>query len=64
MKKSLQGSMHLASGLNDTRLPIMGKARYCHNCVQEQLNKKGEAFWSRQWKILGADYCLKHKKIS
>ncbi len=62
MKKSSQGSVHLASGLNASRLPIMGKARYCHNCVQEQLNQKGEAFWSRQWQILGADYCLKHQK--
>lgn len=62
MKEYSQGSVHLASGLNASRLAILEKARYCPDCVQEQLTQKGEAFWSRQWQIVGADYCLKHQK--
>lgn len=62
MKKSSQGSVHLASGLNASRLPILEKARYCPNCLQEQVNQNGEPFWSRHWQIVGADYCIKHRR--
>lgn len=62
MKKSSQGSVHLASGLNASRLPVLNKVRYCPDCVIEQMNQNGEAFWSRQCQIIGADYCLKHQK--
>ena len=62
MKKSSQGSVHLASGLNASRLPILTRARYCPDCVAEQVQECGEANWSRQWQIVGADYCLKHQR--
>lgn len=61
MKNASQGSVHLASGLNASRLPVLSKARYCPICIQEQVNRYGEGFWSRDWQIIGADCCLKHK---
>lgn len=60
MKNASQGSAHLTSGLNASRLPILSKARYCPICIEEQLSKYGESFWSRHWQIIGADYCSKH----
>ena len=60
LKKSSQGSVHLASGLNASRLPLLEKARYCLDCVQEQITQYGEAYWSRQWQTVGANYCLTH----
>ncbi|MPX29257.1 TnsD family Tn7-like transposition protein [Moraxella catarrhalis] len=60
MKNASQGSVHLASGLNASRLPVLSKARYCPICIEEQANRYGEAFWSRDWQIIGADCCLKH----
>lgn len=61
MKNASQGSVHLASGLNASRLPVLSKARYCPICIQEQVNRYGEGFWSRDWQIIAADCCLKHK---
>ncbi|MBW4018028.1 transposase [Moraxella osloensis] len=61
MKNASQGSVHLASGLNASRLPVLSKARYCPICIEEQVNKYGERFWSRDCQIIGADCCLKHK---
>ena len=61
MENASQGSVHLASGLNASRLPVLSKARYCPICIEEQVNSYGEGFWSRDWQIIGADCCLKHK---
>lgn len=61
MKNASHGSVHLASGLNASRLPFLSKARYCPVCIEEQVNSYGEGFWSRDWQIIGADCCLKHK---
>ena len=43
MKNASQGSVHLASGLNASRLPVLSKARYCPICIEEQANRYGEA---------------------
>ncbi|MCU9998203.1 TniQ family protein [[Pasteurella] aerogenes] len=61
MKNSSQGSVHLASGLNASRLPVLSKARYCPICAEEQVHKYGESYWSRDWQVVGADCCLQHK---
>ncbi|TMP80580.1 transposase [Pseudoalteromonas phenolica] len=37
--------------------------RYCPNCVSEQINRYGEAFWQRGLQIPGISVCPKHACI-
>jgi len=60
MKKESQGSVHLAVGLNASRLPALNKVRYCPACFKIQSERLGEPYWSRLWQIQGANCCLKH----
>lgn len=62
MRESSQGSVHLASGLNASRLPVLRRARYCPECVEGQINQNGEGYWSRHWQVIGAECCLIHQK--
>lgn len=55
-----QGSIHLALGVAASRIKQLDSLRYCPQCLDEQVQKHGEFYWSRIWQIRGADCCLKH----
>jgi len=57
-----QGSIHLALGINASRIPPIHKLRYCSQCLAEQLEKYGEYYWFRLWQIQGA-CCLQHGQL-
>ncbi|ESK55770.1 TnsD family Tn7-like transposition protein [Acinetobacter tjernbergiae] len=57
-----QGSIHLALGINTSRIPPIHKLRYCPQCLAEQLEKYGEYYWFRLWQIQGA-CCPYHGKL-
>ena len=57
-----QGSIHLALGINASRIPPIHKLRYCPQCLAEQLEKYGEYYWFRLWQIQGA-CCLQHGQL-
>jgi len=57
------GSVHLALGAT-TSLVRRGKyLRICPQCLEEQLSKYGELYWSRQWQVKGCRYCLRHARL-
>jgi hypothetical protein len=60
MKEESQGSVHLAVGLNASRVPAPKKVRYCPSCFKSQLESLGECYWSRLWQIQGVNCCLEH----
>ena len=60
MKEESQGSIHLAVGLNASRVPTPKKVRYCPSCFKKQLEILGECYWSRLWQIQGTNCCLEH----
>ena len=60
MKEESRGSVHLAVGLNASRVPAPKKVRYCPSCFKKQLEVLGECFWSRLWQIQGVNCCLEH----
>ena len=60
MKDESQGSVHLAVGLNASRVPTPKKVRYCPSCFKIQLESLGECYWSRLWQIQGVTCCLEH----
>jgi len=49
-----QGSIHLALGINASRLGAINKLRYCPKCFKAQLASYSELYWSRLWQIQGA----------
>ena len=57
-----QGSIHLALGINASRIPPIHKLRYCPQCLAEHLEKYGEYYWFRLWQIQGA-CCLQHGRL-
>ncbi|MFX2101665.1 TnsD family Tn7-like transposition protein [Acinetobacter baumannii] len=57
-----QGSIHLALGINASRIPPIHKLRYCPQCLAEQLDKYGEYYWFRLWQIQGA-CCIQHGQL-
>ena len=57
-----QGSIHLALGVNASRIPPIHKLRYCPQCLAEQLEKYGEYYWFRLWQIQGA-CCPQHGQL-
>ncbi|MBU3085607.1 MULTISPECIES: TnsD family Tn7-like transposition protein [Acinetobacter] len=57
-----QGSIHLALGINASRIPPIHKLRYCPQCLAEQLKKYGEYYWFRLWQIQGA-CCPQHGQL-
>ena len=57
-----QGSIHLALGINASRIPPIHKLRYCPQCLAEQLKKYGEYYWFRLWQIQGA-CCIQHGQL-
>ena len=57
-----QGSIHLALGINASRIPPIHKLRYCPQCLAEQLEKYGEYYWFRLWQIQGA-CCIQHGQL-
>ncbi|MCA4789940.1 TnsD family Tn7-like transposition protein [Acinetobacter towneri] len=54
MAEISQGSIHLALGINASRLKPIHKLRYCPSCFKEQLELYSELYWSRLWQIQGA----------
>lgn len=62
MANCSQGSVHLALGINASRIPAIYKLRYCPQCLTEQRRQHGEFYWQRLWQIQGA-CCLKHGKL-
>lgn len=60
MKEESQGSVHLAVGLNASRVPAPKKVRYCPSCFKKQLEVLGECYWSRLWQVQGINCCLEH----
>lgn len=60
MSEQSQGAIHLAIGKNASRLPPIRFLRYCPLCLDEQLSKYGEWYWSRLWQIQGLTCCLRH----
>ncbi|KXO80018.1 transposase [Acinetobacter venetianus] len=57
-----QGSIHLALGINASRIPPIHKLRYCPQCLAQQLEKYGEYYWFRLWQIQGA-CCPQHGQL-
>lgn len=54
MAEVSQGSIHLALGINASRLKPIHKLRYCPACFKEQLKLYSELYWPRLWQIQGA----------
>ena len=54
MTGASQGSVHLALGINASRLKPIHKLRYCPACFKEQLAMYSELYWPRLWQIQGA----------
>jgi len=54
MAEVSQGSIHLALGINASRLKPIYKLRYCPACFKEQLELNSELYWLRLWQIQGA----------
>lgn len=54
MAEISKGSIHLALGVNTSRLKSIHKLRYCPACFKEQLEFYSELYWSRLWQIQGA----------
>ncbi|MGB2784657.1 TnsD family Tn7-like transposition protein [Psychrobacter sp.] len=63
MREDSQGSVHLAVGLNASRVPTSKKVRYCPSCFKSQLENFGECYWSRLWQVQGANCCLEHGSL-
>lgn len=63
MTEESQGSVHLAVGLNASRVPSPKKVRYCPSCFSNHLKNLGECYWSRLWQVQGANYCLDHGSL-
>lgn len=63
MKEESQGSVHLAVGLNASRVLAPKKVRYCPSCFKTQLERLGECYWSRLWQVQGANCCLEHGSL-
>ena len=63
MREESQGSVHLAVGLNASRVPTSKKVRYCPSCFKSQLESLGECYWSRLWQVQGANCCLEHGSL-
>ena len=60
MEHHAQGSVHLMLGVAASRVKVDNRFRYCPDCVANQLNKYGEAFWQRDWYLPALPYCSKH----
>lgn len=63
MREESQGSVHLAVGLNASRVPAPTKVRYCPSCFKNQLKDLGEYYWSRLWQVHGTNCCLEHGSL-
>lgn len=63
MTEQSQGAIHLAIGKNASRLPPIRFLRFCPACLDEQLSKYGEWYWSRLWQVQGFTCCLRHGKL-
>lgn len=57
------GAIHLTLGLAASRLKKAKSLNYCPVCMQQQLAKKGECYWLRQWQVRGANCCLQHGQL-
>ncbi len=62
MAEVSQGSIHLALGINASRLKPIHKLRYCPACFKEQLELYSELYWPRLWQIQGA-CCPTHGEL-
>lgn len=62
MAEVSQGSIHLALGINASRLNSIPKLRYCPACFKEQLELYSELYWPRLWQIQGA-CCPMHGEL-
>lgn len=62
MAEVSQGSIHLALGINASRLKPIHKLRYCPTCFKEQLELYSELYWPRLWQIQGA-CCPTHGEL-
>ncbi|CAM4136077.1 TnsD family Tn7-like transposition protein [Psychrobacter arenosus] len=63
MSEHSQGAIHLAIGKNASRLPPIKFLRFCPICLDQQLAKYGEWYWSRLWQIQGLTCCLLHGRL-
>ena len=63
MREESQGSVHLAVGLNASRVATPKKVRYCPSCFKTQLESLGECYWSRLWQVQGTNCCLEHGSL-
>lgn len=62
MAEVSQGSIHLALGINASRLNPIQKLRHCPACFKEQLELYSELYWPRLWQIQGAS-CPLHGEL-
>ena len=63
MQGASHGALHLAVGLNASKVNIPEYLRYCPRCFEEQLQSYGEWYWSRLWQIPGVSCCPQHGKL-
>ena len=59
MSSESQGAVHLATGMNASRIPIVSSIRYCPQCINDQLDLYKEAYWKREWQV-GGTCCVSH----
>jgi hypothetical protein len=63
MQGASHGALHLAVGLNASKVNIPEYLRYCPQCFERQLQSYGEWYWSRLWQIPGVSCCPQHGKL-
>ncbi len=64
MVRRAKGSVHLTLGITTSLVRRSKHFRICPGCLEEQLAKYGEYYWTRQWQVTGARYCIKHAELS
>ncbi|GGG07681.1 TnsD family Tn7-like transposition protein [Paenibacillus abyssi] len=60
-KMKSDGEVHTTVGVMASAIPVLTHMRYCHQCVAEDTERYGEAYWHRSHQVQGINVCHKHK---
>jgi hypothetical protein len=63
MKKSADNSASSIAGLQQSVIPSYKVLRYCPKCVEDDMEKYGEAYWHRTHQVFGVFLCPHHKSL-
>lgn len=61
MKEKGSDKVNLVLGISTSKLDVRKGYRYCPLCVEEEINKHGEAYFHRMHQIQGVLVCEKHE---